>query len=269
MASRWNQQQQQQQKRRQPGQMGMALGGEGGLSRSPSGPMDTRWATGNSPPGLSLRTREDGVGGGTGGLDGGRERTDGSSPMTREGREEKFASRWTQQQQQQQQWRLHGQMGMAAGGGGGLSRSRPSPMDARWSTGDSPPGLSLRTREDGGGEGAGGLDQSWPLGGGGGGVGGHSTYSTHQSSSSSPRLRDPRTPEDGCIEGAGGLDQSWSLGGGDGGVGGHSSYQPLSPSSRMRNTFDPRQWGGGGGESPADWDGQALRAGWGGESGPL
>ena len=36
----------------------------------------------------------------------------------------------------------------------------------------------------------------------------------------------------------------------------------------MRNSFDPRQWVGGGGESPDDWDGQALRTGWGGESGP-
>ena len=131
-----------------------------------------------------------------------------------------MASRWTQQQQQQQrqqqQWRQPGQMGMAAGGGGGLSRSRPSPMDARWSTGDSPPGLSLRTREDGGGEGAGGLEQSWLLGGGGGEVGDH------------------------------------------------SAHQP----AWMRSSFDPRQWVGGGGESPDDWDGQALRTGWGGESGP-
>ena len=48
------------------------------------------------------------------------ERTDGSLPTAREGREEKMAARWTQQQQQQQQWRQPGQVGMVFGRGGGV-----------------------------------------------------------------------------------------------------------------------------------------------------
>ena len=188
------------------------------------------------------------------------ERTDGSSPMAREGREERMSARWTQQQQQQQ-WRQPGQVGMAfgrgggvgmaSGGGGGFTRSPSGPSDARWSAGDSPPGLSVRSREDDGGEGAGGSDQSWSSGGGGGGVAGLGSHSTYRSPSPSPRQRDPRSPEDGGVEGAWGLEQPWAVGGGDGGVGGHGSYQPLSPSSRMRAS-DSRQWGGGGGESPTD-----------------
>ena len=190
-----------------------------------------------------------------------------------------MAARWTQQQQQpQQRWRQPGQLGMALGGGGGLdtasggggvfSRSPSGPMDARWSNGDSPPGLALlRSREDHGGEGAGGLDQWWPLGGEGEGGVGLGLHSSHQSPAPSPRQRDPRSPEDGGVEGVWGRDQPWALGGGGGGVGGHGSPQPLSPSSRLR-VSDSRQWGGGGGESPTDWGGQAPRAGWGGESGP-